>query len=518
MLGLLKKQINFTGLWIDMNEPASFCPGECHYEEVVGFSGDLSDPAAIDRFVNYFSRIVAERPVRNEFSTLIPYIPGGFHYGNVPHFNVHSLFGFGMGHASYDYLKNKMGQPLPFIISRSTAFGSGQFVSHWTGDNIATWDFLRFSISGIMNFNLFGIPFTGSDICGFGMNTTVQLCARWAAVGSFYPFSRNHNQIGYLDQEPYALGPDVQSAFHSNLKLRYSILKFYYTLFVRKAGLGTVFRPLFYEWPDDPALLQHPIVDEEILLGEELLISPVLYENRMTVSTYFPKGEYWYDFVSGRLMRKPRDLIRHLDIRAPLGGIVPIFLRGGYIVATQDTKNVTRTHHLNNDFSLVVALRPLDQEEEEFVAKGTLAATDDYNDWKRLSKCFKANCILNFNVVAKFVNDSFGIFLTASNQDSKSQTDPITLKGLRLLGVPDFQLTEKVVIKVGQNSKTFKTSNAVRLTKYTLEVEFPSPIELTDGVKVEVSFVGASGSDDVTQDPSRRKIRIGRDSWVSVKR
>jgi len=51
-------------------------------------------------------------------------------------------------------------------------FGSGHYTQIWNGDNMATWEFLTLSISGIFNMNLFSMPMAGPDICGFGGDTT----------------------------------------------------------------------------------------------------------------------------------------------------------------------------------------------------------------------------------------------------------------------------------------------------------------------------------------------------------
>jgi alpha-glucosidase len=81
----------------------------------------------------------------------------------------------------------------PFLLSRSTTFGSNRFGFHWTGDNYANFTFLKNSITSNFMFGLWGVQMIGSDICGFGGNTTVEICSRFFQVGSLYPFARNHN-------------------------------------------------------------------------------------------------------------------------------------------------------------------------------------------------------------------------------------------------------------------------------------------------------------------------------------
>jgi len=81
------------------------------------------------------------------------------------------------------------------IIERSAFAGMGKFGSRWLGDNFSSYEYLAFSITGVMAHNMIGIPLAGSDICGFIGDTNAELCAWWYSVGAFYPFTRNHNNI-----------------------------------------------------------------------------------------------------------------------------------------------------------------------------------------------------------------------------------------------------------------------------------------------------------------------------------
>ena len=140
------------------------------------------------------------------------------------------------------------------IISRSTFVGSGQWAAHWLGDNFATWDDMRTSIIGISEFNMFGYPLVGADICGFNLDSNAELCLRWQQMGAFYPFSRNHNAKGNIDQDPAAWGPEVANASQRSAGITISIYcPILYTLFYRAAYVvGNGRRPLAFEFPDDP--------------------------------------------------------------------------------------------------------------------------------------------------------------------------------------------------------------------------------------------------------------------------
>jgi len=140
---------------------------------------------------------------------------------------------------------------------------------------------MAFSVTGVMLMNIFGIPLAGSDICGFGGNTTPELCARWHIVGAFYPFSRNHNAIGQIPQEPYV--EMFQAVYEGTItytdimryaiKTKYELTRYYYTnmMMLSMNGTGTFYKPLFFEFPEDLNAYQN--LTNNIMLGSSLKLS-----------------------------------------------------------------------------------------------------------------------------------------------------------------------------------------------------------------------------------------------------
>jgi alpha-glucosidase (family GH31 glycosyl hydrolase) len=156
-------------------------------------------------------------------------------------YNVRPLISLHQVKATNKYL-TKSGRR-PFILSRANTIGHGKYAFHWLGDNISTFNDLLDSIAGIFNYNIFGVPMTGADVCGFHGNSIDTLCARWHILGAFYPFSRNHNEIYKISQEPWVFRNDLvlnatKIALPANL-----LEETNYDVKVKQAGNNPPYRP-----------------------------------------------------------------------------------------------------------------------------------------------------------------------------------------------------------------------------------------------------------------------------------
>ncbi|KAH7717645.1 CRE-AAGR-2 protein, partial [Aphelenchoides avenae] len=158
--------------------------------------------------------------------------------------------------------------------ARSTFAGSGRYAGHWLGDQQAQWESLRVSVVAMQEFNLFGMPYIGSDVCGFRGATTEELCLRWQQFGAFHSFFRNHNDYGQPPQDP-AQWPSVANATRKANLWRYRHLPYLFTLHF-KASMhgGTVGRPVFFEFPGDVVA---PTLSHQFMWGPAILVIPVVY-------------------------------------------------------------------------------------------------------------------------------------------------------------------------------------------------------------------------------------------------
>ena len=152
--------------------------------------------------------------------------PNASHANGFPELDVHNMWGLMEQKATHAALLKIRENKRPFIISRSTFAGSGKWSGHWLGDNWSKWAYMRYSIQGVLQFQLFQVPMVGADTCGFETNTDEELCGRWMQLSAFLPFYRNHNIRGAIPQEPYRWD-SVASASRTAIAIRYSMLPYW---------------------------------------------------------------------------------------------------------------------------------------------------------------------------------------------------------------------------------------------------------------------------------------------------
>ena len=210
----------------------------------------------------------------------------------------------------------------------------------------------------------------GADICGFLGNSNVELCARWQSLGAFYPFSRNHNDIASIDQDPPALGQLVVNATRYSLSIRYSLLPLLYTeLFKASVDGRPVVKALSMVFPDDQQTYDN---EDQFLWGDSIMIVPILNQNQTQTNAYLPAG-IWYDYIGQNIVSNSAAEGRYLQMNIPLDRI-GVLIRGGQILFTQKPASTTRETR-KSSFELVAAL------DERGQAEGSLYF-DDGQDYK----------------------------------------------------------------------------------------------------------------------------------------
>nr|XP_057925995.1 lysosomal alpha-glucosidase isoform X1 [Doryrhamphus excisus] len=343
------EQVPFDGLWIDMNEPSNFLDGSTNGCPSNNLDNPPYTPGVLGGLLR--AKTICASAVQKQSI----------------HYNLHSLYGLMEGKASASALRRILAKR-PFVISRSTFPSQGMYTGHWLGDNRSQWKDLSSSISGILTFNLLGIPLVGADICGFSEEPQEELCIRWTQLGVFYPFSRNHNAIHVKSQDPTAFSPLARTAMKQALLLRYSLFPLLYTLFHHAHVQGhTVARPLMFEFPKD---IKTYGIEKQFLWGRNLLVTPVLEPGVHFVEGYFPEG-LWYDYYTVRhtaskpiwkefsyVLLSQGDSINstgeELRLSAPLDKI-NLHLREGSVVPMQ-TPNLTLSVSSGQPLHLVTAL------------------------------------------------------------------------------------------------------------------------------------------------------------------
>ena len=272
------------GFWNDMNEPSLFYSPE-------RLRAFLDDMAALREKDNIEQEELFPRVVGGAMGLInSPADYASFYHEadgrKVRHDQVHNLYGGSMTRAAGEAFADLRPGQRTLLYSRSSFIGSHRYGGIWLGDNNSSWAQLLANIQMMPSVQMCGFLYSGADLCGFSCDTTPDLALRWLEFGLLTPLMRNHSAVGTRMQEYYRF-PEVLPAVRNMIRLRYALLPYLYSEFMKAALENTsYFRPLAFDYPDDPDARE---VEDQLLLGEGLMAAPVYVQNAHGRHVYLPE-------------------------------------------------------------------------------------------------------------------------------------------------------------------------------------------------------------------------------------
>ncbi len=226
----------------------------------------------------------------------------------------------------------------------------------WTGDISSDFASLRNQVTAGMNMGLSGFPWWTTDIGGFhGGNIYSdefkECFIRWFEFGAFCPVFRLHgfreplivepgkpafkagNAVGWIytsgsPNEVWSYGEETYEICRKYMFIREKIRPYLQKQMEKAHERGTpVMRPLFYDYPNDETAWG---IEDEYLLGPDLLVAPVVYEGARERKVYLPEG-LWTEIDSGEKFEGKTWIICQAGL-----DLIPVYARNKVLSQIQD--------------------------------------------------------------------------------------------------------------------------------------------------------------------------------------
>lgn len=197
---------------------------------------------------------------------------------------------------------------------------------HWVGDQETDWgelDGLPTVVPAMLNLGLAGQPFVTHDIAGFSNRgagpSTKELFQRWTELGAFTPVMRTHDGADKDNNWRWSTDEETTDHFRKFAYVHCALFDELVALAAEAEATGApIVRHLMLAFPDDPATWD---ISDQYLLGDSLLVAPVMTEGATSRSVYFPDGT-WFNVWTGESMSGGQ----RTTVQAPIGS-PPVYSR-----------------------------------------------------------------------------------------------------------------------------------------------------------------------------------------------
>jgi alpha-glucosidase len=234
-----------------------------------------------------------------------------------------------------------------YTITRAGSPGIQRYAQTWTGDNTTSWETLRWTIRTGLQMSLSGMFNVGHDVGGFaGPVPGPELFARWVQACCLNPrMVMNSWKSDGTVNLPW-MHDSVKAEVIAAIRLRYLLMPYLWQLFERAhTQHQPILRPTFYNYPDDEQCYAD---SDDFMLGEALLVAPVVTQGAATRQVYLPQGPAaWFDFYTEERFaagawHTVAAPLSTLPLFAPAGAAIPLAERTQGVARYDDPVTITR--------------------------------------------------------------------------------------------------------------------------------------------------------------------------------
>jgi alpha-glucosidase (family GH31 glycosyl hydrolase) len=210
------------------------------------------------------------------------------------------------------------------VFSRGGGIGSQRNPYMWSGDQARQFEKLDDQLLAVVNSGLSGVPFMSFDMAGYaytkedyftvGKERESEIFARSVAFTAFLTQMQTHGDVRHA----YEMTEQVQQIYRNFTRLHGELLPYVqrYSRIACETGMPPV-RHLVLNYPDDASVYD---LNDEFMLGEGLLVAPILTENTFARDVYLPAGD-WIDLLTGARIAGGRTVRSAASL-----GQIPVFL------------------------------------------------------------------------------------------------------------------------------------------------------------------------------------------------
>lgn len=315
--------------------------GEDYLIESVGFPAyliDLTNPEAVKWTKNIIKKNMIDQGLSGWMADFGEWLPFDAKlYSGVSAEVYHNIYPVDWARINREAIQEAGKEGEIVFFTRAGYTGSNRYsTAFWLGDQMVSFgtnDGLASTVVGLNSGGISGIAINHSDIGGYtgiknppwyfpNYDRTEELNRRWIELNAFTPIYRTHE--GNVPSQFNQVYSDAQITriFARFGKIHYS-LKDYFTFLVAEAkekGYPVIRHP-YLNYPSDANTYD---LKHQFMVGEDLLVLPVVEKGAETVTGYFPKGKWKHAFTGKTIIGG-----RTFTVPAPLGEPAVYVKEGG---------------------------------------------------------------------------------------------------------------------------------------------------------------------------------------------